>query len=66
MIARGDGWLTAVVAGMKTIVLTTNKFLQGKSSYNWRGGGVESRNISSINKKLPHFKFNTTSKKRRM
>jgi len=65
MIARGDGWLTAVVAGMKTIFLTTNKFLQGKSSYNG-GGGMESRNVSSINKKLPHFKFNTTSKKRRM
>jgi hypothetical protein len=66
MIARGDGWLTAVVASMKTIFLTTNKFLQGKSSYNGGGEVVESRNVSSINKKLPHFKFNTSSKKRRM
>jgi len=66
MIARSDGWLTAVVAGMKTIVLTTHKFLQGKSSYNGGGGGEDSRNENSINKKLPHFKFNTTSKNRRM
>jgi hypothetical protein len=40
MIARGDGWLTALVADMKIIFLTTNTFLQGKSPYNGGGGGV--------------------------